>query len=266
MMVYVTRDQAEELAHIQIGAANSRVNNPGSPHGDNQPTVTLKIKGYPKDLVAVAKNTITDSGPITLTIFGLDENGGAQTGVAVFENPVYAAVNEQIFEKGWAADVVPKLATLQWKAYTGYSIQCTNAAAKGNFSIWAMPNESRYTLIGTTQENCIIMPSQRLTAISAGMEEGAYVKPGMNHDGEMRVKLHRDMMGRFDWANVTVRVDLVEEQKIIAQKLYAMGGKFVPSAGAFDATIMFTDLAIMFAQQAASPVEYEMQNADGFPN
>ena len=261
MKVYVTQDQALELMQINILAANSGVNDYGSPYPFNNTALAAKVYGYAMDLIVVAENVISDSAPIIITIAGLDQNGAAQTGIAVLETPAFATVTDQIFETGWSADVIPTVATNQWTAVLSVSISCTSAAAYGKFSVWAMPNQSRYTLVGNTQEKSIRTRSPEPLAISAGLDEGAYVKPGPKPIGTMNVRQRwvsfGDGLARFDGANVTVRVDVVKEQKVVDQKIYALGGTLnvVPSAGElaavgeFAATILYTDLAIMCATQ-----------------
>jgi hypothetical protein len=256
--VYVTTDRALRLANIQIVAENRGLNNDSLP---GQAAKLRLVNGYPIDLLVTADDLVQDSGPITITVKGLDQNSSPQTGTALFETPAYAGVADQILKSGWAADVVPTVPTSQWTAFNGFSISCAAAARGAKFSIWGMPNlsdhsPSNYQLIGTTNERSIKKPRQASMLISDGMNQAAFDKPGMKHPGEMRVKLRHDAMGRFNLASVTVRVDMVKEQKIVTKRLYVLDGTMIEkSAGAFDATIMFNELAIMFAQSVGSPME-----------
>lgn len=276
MRVYVTRDPALELANIQIVAANSGINQAGSPYAYNQTALTNEANGYPMDLVVIAENTLVDTGTISVLVTGLDQNGVVQSGLAIFETPAYASVTDQIFETGWAADVVPLNPTpqaagaangAQWSAYLSFQVTCTSLAQYGGFSIWAMPNLSRYTLIGATQEKSMMTRAQRPTAISAGLDEGAWIKPGVKPVGEARVRCRwislGDAFARFDGANITMRIDVVKEQKIVDQRFFGMGGTMsvttsageLASVGEFDASLMYSELAIMIAQQVGSPSE-----------
>lgn len=257
MKVYVTQDAALQLASITIQAVNSGVPDVGSSFAYNN-TVLGETAGL--DLLVLAENLLGDSGPITVTVHGLDQNGAAQVGTAVFQTPAYSTVTDNIFQTGWAVDVAPTAPGNQWTKFLSFSVQATGAAQYGKFSIWAMPNTSRYSLIGATQEKSFTTPSQEPVAISAGLNAGAFVKPGMIPVGEAGVTQRwvsfSEGMARFDGGRVTARIDVEKEQKIIDQRLYLIGAtlNITPSAGEGASSgeirgrIMYKKLAIMIPQ------------------
>jgi hypothetical protein len=275
MRVYVTRDQSLQLASFTVAAANSGVQDVGSPYSYNNLSLSSQVNGYPMDLVVVAENLVQDAGPILITISGTDQNNAAQTGVAVLEAPAYAGVSDNIFEAGWMADVVPTVATSQWLSFLNFSINCTAAAVGSKFSIWAMPNvnagaygQTNYRLIGATQEKSVTTNAQQPLAISAGLQEGAYIKGGVIPVAMLRVKARWISLGdgilRFDGAsNLTVRVDIQKEQKVIDQRLFFMNATLnsalaageLASVGDYDASIMAAKFGVIVAQQVGSPAE-----------
>jgi hypothetical protein len=275
MRVYVTGDQALQLASFTVPSANSGVQDVGSPYAFNCSALTSLINGYPMDLVVVAENLVQDTAPISITVYGKDQNGAAQTGVAIFEPPAYAGVIDNIFEAGWMADVVPTVPTSQWTVYSAFSIACTTAAAGAHFSIWAMPNvtanasgPTNYRLIGATQEKSVTTNSQQPLAISAGLSEGYFIKPGVIPVAGMRVKARWVSLGdgilRFDGAsNLTIRVDVQKEQKVIDQRIFFMNAALnsamtageLASVGDYDAVIIAAKFGVIVAQQVGSPAE-----------
>ena len=267
MKVYCTSDPALQLAKIQVAATNSGVYIDGAPFGYAVQALQAQANGYPMDLVVVLETPLTDVSSVAITVFGSDQNNLTQSGVAYIEVPNYSTNADNFFPPGWAADVVPTVAANQWTNFTNFAIACTAAAVGAQFSIYAMPNMSRYRLIGYTMQKGFTTRAQMPTAISGGLDEGAVIKPGVipvgtMHVGQKWVSL-AEGMARFDGSDVTVRVDCVKEQKVTDQRIFFTGAalNIAPSAGELaavgeqQATIMYQKLLAIVAMGPGEPAE-----------
>lgn len=202
--VYIANIAAVLIGTVDLTAAGTGtwVDNPAT--GLTLPTAN--------DLQLICQTYVKSTVSPVIILAGMDDTGTpvAMNGTATFAPPARSNNQKFNFQRGIGAELVPAVGGKKFSAITGLGVSTpiTGGGANQQFSLWSLPQQADYSLIGCTTDANFNTKSRMAKGVDCGMEADAFVKRGKTQPGELSLTAKlKDMMSglpRFDGEKCTV--------------------------------------------------------------
>ncbi len=212
--LYLTTVVAVQVGQIFFNSAGNVTYTPNA-------AVALPSAGNDLQMVAQSANQALPTDPnVAIQLTGTAFSGGALTGLAVFQSPTWATVQQPGFGRGAAYDI--QAGGTKWGSVTGVA-----GATGGNYGltlgIFSLPQQTDYTFIGCTTEIDFNTKSRVAKGVDCRMVTDAFVKAGKTQPGELRIGTKqfsmRENMAAYDGLNVTAMFVGVKDGLMIGDRL-----------------------------------------------
>lgn len=211
--VYMSHVAAVPIADIDLTAASAGVLT------DNGATA---LPSGGTDLQVACKNPLRSTVNTVITIACTDADDAAVNLVATFAPPAWAANQSKNFQRGYAVDGVPSVLNKTFKTITSLT-SVVGGAANCGFTIWQLPAQADYTLIGCVSDVEWNDKARTAKGIDCGMETDAFVKQGKTLPGELKIghkmKGFADGIARFGGHKATVMLVGIKDGVVTADRV-----------------------------------------------
>lgn len=212
--LYLTTVVALQVGEIFFNSAGNVTYTPNA-------AAALPSAGNDLQVVAESANQALPTDPnVAIQLTGTAATGGNLTGLAVFQSPSWATVQQAGFGVGTAYDV--QAGGTKWGSVTGVA-GATGGSYGLTLGIWSLPQQSDYTFIGCTTEIDFNTKSRVAKGVDCRMVSDAFVKAGKTQPGELRIGTKqfsmRENMAGYNGLKTTAMLVGVKDGLMIGDRL-----------------------------------------------
>ena len=181
----------------------------------------------PCHLVAMVENELDGDGAnVVLTVNGTDNTDSVIAATATFK-PVDWHKDQTRYWGISKGTAVEQASDKLFKTVTSVTASVAALAVGSKITLFAVPVQSSFTLVGCTEQADFSTKSNPAKEIPCGMDGSAFSKPGRSEPGKVSINSKAsdfgDGLAKYDGADVTVMIKVVKQKTVETGRLYFAG-------------------------------------------